>query len=830
MTRTNLTGLASGDAARRLRQFGPNALPKPEGPSALGIILRTLREPMFLLLAIAAVLYLVVGDFGEGIFMMCGAGASIALVVVQEFRSERALQALQELAEPMARVIRDGREMKIASQYLVPGDAVLVGEGERMPADGVLRDGDALMIDESALTGESAPVTKSLAPEGRTPDSIPAPGGENSPFVYSGSLVVRGEGVVEVLRTGARTAIGAIGGSLATIESTPSPLQKATLELTARLGVFAFIFCVVVVIAYGLVHRDWFEGALAGLTLAIGLLPEEFPMVLTIFLALGAWRLAQHNVLVRRSAVTETLGSVSVLCVDKTGTLTENRMSIVALSDGGGTSPAAAQLSPAHERLLRVAVLASSQNPVDPMDRAVHAFARSVGVRSEGEPIRTYPIRPGRTAFIQLWNQQGEYRLAAKGAPEATFDLAHLEMGERERLSGKVEEFATQGLRILGVAEADCDAHGKPEDADFAFVGLIAFEDPIRPEAAKSVEAARRAGVAVAMITGDYPSTALAIARQSGIDVEAGILTGDLVANIPFDQLIDKVRDVRVFARIAPQDKLAIVEAFKARGQIVAMTGDGVNDAPALAAANVGIAMGSRGTDVAREAAAIVLLDDRLESIIGGIQLGRRIFANLRKALSFATAIHVPIAGLALLPILMGYPPLLFPAHVILLELVIDPICSLAFESEPGAPDAMSTPPRNSSEPLFGVRQMAVALVQGVVILLAAYSVFVIAYGLGVPEREARGLAFAALVVGILTLALSTSISRGVSLFAPEHLAYWIITGAACSMIAAALYVPPISSLLQIEAPDAQSLALAVTLALVAGIWLRLFRFIFGAR
>jgi len=464
------------------------------------------------------------------------------------------------------------------------------------------------------------------------------------------------------------------------------------------------------------------------------------------------------------------------------------------------------------------------------MDRAVHAFARSVGVSSEGAPIRTYPIRPGRTAFIQLWNQHGEYRLAAKGAPEATFDLAHLEMGERERLSGKVEEFAARGLRILGVAEADCDAHGKPEDADFTFVGLIAFEDPIRREAAKSVEAARRAGVAVAMITGDYPSTALAIARQSGIDVEAGILTGDLVANIPFDQLIDKVRDVRVFARIAPQDKLAIVEAFKARGQIVAMTGDGVNDAPALAAANVGIAMGSRGTDVAREAAAIVLLDDRLESIIGGIQLGRRIFANLRKALSFATAIHVPIAGLALLPILMGYPPLLFPAHVILLELVIDPICSLAFESEPGEPGAMSAPPRNPKEPLFGVRRMAVALGQGAVVLLAAYSVFVIAYGLGVPEREARGLAFTALVVGILTLALSTSISRGVSLFAPEHLAYWIITGAACSMIAAALYVPPISSLLQIEAPDVRSLALAVTLALVAGAWLRLLRFIFGAR
>jgi Ca2+-transporting ATPase len=834
MTRSSTTGLASEEAARRLEQFGPNSLPKPKGPNTFAIIFRTLREPMFLLLATTAILYLLIGDLGEGLFVTCGAGASIVLVVVQEIRSERALRALRDLAEPMARVVRDGRETRIASQYLVPGDVIFVGEGERLPADGVLRAGDALIVDESALTGESAPVTKSIEARQVIFDAIPEPGGENTPFVYSATLIVRGSAAVEVLRTGSRTAIGAIGRSLEAIETTPSPLQRTTKSLTAKIGVFSIIFCVIVILAYGFVHRDWIEGAFAGLTLAIGLLPEEFPMVLTIFLAIGAWRLAQCNVLVRRAAATETLGSVSVLCVDKTGTLTENRMSIAALFEGKTITLASAELSAAQRDLIRVALLASSVNPVDPMDRAIHTYATSQNVSADWEPIKTFPIRPERLAFIQLWKTSSEFlwktssgfRLAAKGAPEAIFDLARVSQDTRSKISKTIERFAEQGLRVLAVAQADytSDDLVDVDEATFSFVGLVAFEDPIRAEAAPSVEAAKRAGVTVAMVTGDYPSTALAIARQAGIDTESGFLTGDFIATTSFQELIEKVRDVRIFARIAPQDKLAIVEAYKAGGQIVAMTGDGVNDAPALAAAHVGVAMGSRGTDVAREAADIVLLDDRFASIVAGIRLGRRIFANLRKALTYITAIHVPIAGLALLPILMGLPPLLFPAHVILMELIIDPICSLAFESEPAEPDAMATPPRDPRESLFGLRHMTLGFVQGVVVLLAVLSVYVTAWSLGVSEPESRGLAFSALIVSILTLAISTSMSKGVSLFASEHRSYWVIAALACGMVAAALYVPQISSLLQIETPDGQQLALALALALSAGGWHGVFR------
>ena len=510
-----------------------------------------------------------------------------------------------------------------------------------------------------------------------------------------GLLIVRGSAALEVLRTGSRTAIGGIGTSLSAIETTPSPLQQTTMNLTAKLGVFALGFCVIVIIAYGLIHGDWIEGALAGLTLAIGLLPEEFPMVLAIFLSIGAWRLAQCNVLVRRASATETLGSVSVLCVDKTGTLTENRMSIVAVSLGERTTPSSAQPTSEERSLVQTALLASSNNPVDPMDRAVHAYAQSIGVRADGQSIKTYPIRPERLAFIQLWEKGNGFRFAAKGAPEAIFNLAKTSDETRLGFSATIDELAERGLRVLAVAQAESDRIVNVEDAAFSLTGLIAFEDPIRPEVAPTVEAARQAGVKVAMITGDYPSTALAIAQQAGIETKAGYLTGDVIAATSFPELVEKVRDIRVFARITPRDKLAIVEAFKANGQIVAMTGDGVNDAPALVAAHVGVAMGLRGADVAREAADIVLLDDRFASIVAGIRLGRRIFANLRKALTYVTAIHVPIAGLALLPILMGLPPLLFPAHVILMELIIDPICSLAFEAEPGESDAMTTPPRD---------------------------------------------------------------------------------------------------------------------------------------
>ena len=609
--RSGLTGLDQAEAQLRLVRYGSNALDQKRSRNLLDILRGILREPMFLLLLVAAGLYLVVGDLGEGLFMVAGAVVTIGLVVLQETRSERALAALRKLAEPFARVIRNGVERRIPARDLVPGDLVLLGEGERLPADGILVSGDALTVDEFALTGESVPVGKRPAREAAAAVSDPEPGGDGTPFLFAGTMNVRGQGVLEVVRTGAATRLGRIGASLASIEEEPTLLQRSMGALVAKLGLVALAFCGVVALAYGFLRGDWIGGALSGITLAIALLPEEFPMVLAIFLALGAFRLARRNVLVRRAAAIETLGAATILCVDKTGTLTGNRMVLTSIwRDGIVEAVTSSEALPANAApILRIAVLASAVRPVDPMDRAVRDVADRSGLADGGRerPLRTFPLRPDLLAFVQVWPQeQAGVLYAAKGAPEAIARLCRMGAAEVAILDAAVAGFAERGLRVLGVAsrEEDRDGDGLPENATFVFAGLIAFEDPVREDVPRAIAEAKRAGIAVAMITGDYPATALEIARQAGIDASAGVLSGREIAGLAADELRERVQRTRVFARIMPEQKLAIVEELKAAGEIVAMTGDGVNDAPALESAHIGIAMGKRGTDVAREAAA----------------------------------------------------------------------------------------------------------------------------------------------------------------------------------------------------------------------------------
>jgi len=825
-------GLSDAEAARRLAELGPNEIASGGGRNLRQILLETLREPMFLLLIGASILYLVLGDLGEGLFLVAGAVASVGLVIFQEARSERALAALRDLAQPHARVIRDGVERRIPSRELVPDDVLLIGEGERLPADGVLFGGEVLSVDESALTGESAPVSKQPGRPGADTLGDPVPGAETSPFLFSGTLVVRGQGVVQVSRTGAGSALGKIGRSLADIPHEPTPLQKTAGRLAALLGAVALGFCAVVAVAYGLLRHDWIGGVLAGITVAIALIPEEFPMVLAVFLALGAWRLATHQVLTRRSAVIETLGGATVLCVDKTGTLTENRMRLarlwtpgadLALEDGVSLGGDAAEL-------LRLAALASAVRPVDPMDKAVQALSRATPLALPGvddEPERAWPLRPELLAVIQLWRTPDDGRIAAaKGAPEAIFKLCRLPADEVARLHAVIEGYAALGLRVLGVAFAGADRPfvDEPQDATFEFAGLLGFIDPLRADVPAALNEARGAGIKVMMITGDHPATAMAIARNAGIETDAGVLLGSELAAMPFDALCERLKTVRVFARIIPEQKLRIVQALKADGEVVAMTGDGVNDAPALEAAHIGVSMGLKGTDVAREASDLVLLDDSFASIVGGVRLGRRIFANLRRALTYITAVHVPIAGLALAPILMGLPPMLFPMHVVMLELVIDPTCALVFEAEPSEAGAMKRPPRRRDEPLFGARQIAMALLQGLGVLAGVLALYVWALS-AFPgaQAEARGGAFIALVVGNLALALSDSASSG-QLFAPHRRIYWGIALAVAIVLTLVLAVPAFAAVFAVAPPSPAFLALAIGVGIVSGGWTSVFR------
>jgi Ca2+-transporting ATPase len=815
--RVQLPGLSQDEAAKRLAQSGPNVIASQPRRSIGRIARETLREPMFLLLLAAAALYLVFGDLGEGLFLTAGALLSFTLVVVQEARSERALAALNALAEPRARVLRQGRLTTIAARDVVPGDVILVAEGARVPADARLIEGSALEVDESTLTGEAAACTKLATTDAQSADG-------DSATVFASTLVLRGQALAEVTRTGPATRIGQIGAALRAIREQPTLVQRDIRWLISRVGIVALLFCVIVAVTYGLVRHDWFQGVLSGLTLAISLIPEEFPMVLVIFMALGAWRLAKHNVLVRRSAVIETLGATTLLCADKTGTITQNQMALRRIWRSGQAHDLSDDLLDEPRSVIEAAQLASAVQPHDPMDVAVHAAA---GPRTGADLVRSYPLTPEFLAVVQVWRSPDEDSLvyAAKGAPETILDLCRPDESMRAQAEKAIHEMGSEGMRVLGVATARLSGteQVEPRTLDYRFEGLLGFEDPVRPDVPPALKLAQQAGISVAMITGDFPATALAAAREAGIDTTGGVLTGSEA------EAAADVSRVRVFARVMPEQKLMLVRRFRDAGQVVAMTGDGVNDAPALAAADVGIAMGQRGTDVAREASDLILLDDRFASIVTGIGLGRRIFTNLRRAMTYITAIHIPVAGLALLPLLLGLPPMLYPMHLVLLELIIDPLCSIVFEAEPSEADAMKRPPREAREPLFGSAQIAVAAVQGLILLAGVLGLYLWMTQAGVEQNQARAASFIALVSGHLALAPAVLVRTGRGASTHHRWTFWFVATGASLLLALTLVVPELREIMRFSLPDPMQLIAAVAAGCVAGGWYAV-RLVFGRR
>jgi Ca2+-transporting ATPase len=825
-------GLTTQQAVERLAEYGPNDI-EDRGRRGLASTLKSVAtEPMFALLLVAATLYLVIGDLGEGLLLAGFAVMTVGLVVLQERRSERALDALRGMAAPQAQVIRDGRVQRIAARELVPGDLFLLGEGERVAADAVLRDAAGLAVDESLLTGESVPVRKVAAVGSASLDAA-RPGGDDAPYAYAATLVVGGHGLAEALATGRQTRVGRIGASLGSIETAPTPLERQLHRLVRWLGAVAIALSAALVLGYGMTKGDWLQGALSGIALGMAMLPEEFPMVLAVFLALGAWRLAKIQVLARRPAVIEALGAATVLCVDKTGTLTENRMRLRRLVTASADLDlaAAGDLPEAVHRLLEYAMLASRRGALDPMDRAILArgdrsLADTEHLHPEWQLEREYPLTPELLAMSHAWRDvDGTSTVAAKGAPEAIVDLCHLGPAAAAEWMERVRPLADRGLRVIAVARGTAPGGTVAEgqhDHDFVMLGVLAFEDPLRPGVAAAVAQARSAGIEVAMITGDHAATALAIAREAGIDTAAGALTGEALETLDDRALAEAVRAVRVFARVTPEQKLRLVQAFKANGETVAMTGDGVNDAPALKAAHIGIAMGARGTDVAREAAGLVLLDEDFGRIVGGVRMGRRIFDNLRKVMTYIAAIHVPIAGLALLPLLFGLPPLMLPIHVVLTQMVIDPVCSLAFEGAPEDPRVMQRPPRRARDGIVGWPMLGQALLQGGSLLLATLGIYAVALHAGTGADAARTLTIVGLTLGNLLLVLANA-SAGLgwrSVFDAGFRAYWVVAGVALLALAAALAVPMLRALLHFDVPSPAALAAAlaaVTVAVVPG-------------
>jgi Ca2+-transporting ATPase len=840
------TGLTAAEVTLRLAEDGPNALPGGERRTLLSIALETMREPMFLLLLAAGALYLVFGDLQEGLTLFGFVLVTLALTLFQEGRTERAIEALRDLTSPRALVIRDGNPQRIAGRDVVRGDLLKLAEGDRVPADALLVAADGVRADESLLTGESVPVGKRLAlPHelARAPDVGDrcgiAPGGDDQPTVYAGTLIVQGHALARVTATGVRSEIGRIGTALGSVAAERSPLQRQTAGLVRKLALLALVLSIALVLVHGMLKGDWLQALLAGIALAMAMLPEEYPVVLTVFPALGARRLSKEGVLTRRITAIETLGATTVLCSDKTGTLTENRMTVTQLVAGGVSvnerldlpSGSGGELPEPFHALVEVAILASVVDPFDPMEKAFHELgqrflADTEHLHRDWHLVQTYALSPALRAMSHVWasDRDGAQTVAAKGAPEAVIDLCHLGEADRARIAAAVDELAAKGLRVLGAARGRFEGQDWPADEhgfDFEFVGLLGLADPVRAEVPAAVAECRAAGIRVVMITGDYPATARAIAGQAGLaDGDVDVLSGDEIPALGDEALRDRLAAVKVCARISPDQKLRIVQALKARGEVVAMTGDGVNDAPALRAAHVGVAMGRRGTDVARESSSLVLVDDNFASIVRAIRLGRRIFDNLRKAMSYILAVHVPIAGMALLPVLFGWPPLLYPMHIALLELIIDPACSVAFENEPAERDVMHRPPRDAAAPLFGGATLWLALLQGTGVL----TVVLLAYawaGPRLPEAEARAFAFATLVTGNLALILSnrsTSASLWTTLCTPNAILWWVI-GGALVLLGAALYLPWAVEVLRFAALPAHELAAAVGLGLASVVW-----------
>lgn len=742
MTGAKHSSITEPEAEVQRARYGFNEIKASEKELFVARVAKVLREPMLILLILTAGLYLSIGDITEGLILLSSVLFVIGITLYQDIKSENALAALRELASPRALVIRDGVEKRVPARDLVPGDLIVLQEGARIPADGVILEASHLVIDESLLTGESFPVTKCAIQNDFLADAFGSI--ENKNKVFLGTLALGGSALVRIINTGAETEIGNIGKNIKEEPANPTNLSKEIRKIVRVVASIGAIISVLIILLYGFFRNDWIQGLLVGLATEMALLPEEFPVVLTIFLALGAWRLSKSNVLVREPQAIEKLGAITTLCVDKTGTLTENRMAI-----------AETQNFKSNRNIIELAALASRPNPFDPMEKAIYKKQQPI---QDFELVKEYPFSDHLLAMTNVWKNKitNEFQIACKGAPETVIKLCKLNQTDADEINKTVSMMGQRGLRVLGVAEGsirDIELPSEQNNINFIWVGLLGFEDPIRREVPDAVKVCTRAGIRVIMMTGDFPETAKSIGTQAGISSNQ-ILTGAAVKSLSDKDLKNMIGSVNIFARMVPDQKLRIVKALKETGQIVAMTGDGINDAPSLKWADVGIAMGERGTDVAREASDLVLLDDNFASIVSGIERGRRIYDNIIKALSYIVSVHVPIAGLAFLPVLFNWPPIFFPAHIVFLELIIDPTSSLLFESHNVKGNIMDRPPRAAGIKLFNRSAVTKSLLQGFLVLILSSLVYVATLYKG--ETYARTVTFLFTVLSNLGVIIAT--------------------------------------------------------------------------
>jgi len=754
-SKPNMAGLTSAEAKELQEQYGKNELTPQNKESFLKKVFHIICEPMFLLLIVAAIIYFILGEPRDGAIMLVFVIGIISIDVVQEWKTDKTLNALKDLSAPHVTVIRDGKEIEIASANLVPGDLMMIYEGVKIPADGVVVKCNDLCVDESSLTGEAEGVWKV-----NTENAEPTEDYWRKDYCYAGTLVTQGTAMVLVDKIGEKTEYGKIGANVISAPEEDTPLQKQTGSLVKLCaGIAAVLFALVGVLTYFNIPDHIFkdrivESILSGITLAMAMIPEEFPVILTVFLSMGAWRLAKKNSLVRKLPSVETLGAVSVLCVDKTGTITMNQMTVQdtwALNGDDHT-------------LVETMGLGCETDAYDPMEQAMLSHCDSFGISKEhlfsGELVTEYAFTNELKMMGHVWKRNGEIVIAAKGSPERILTICNLTDEQREITEHKITEMSQEGLRVIAIAtmkpQTQADVPDKITDCSLTLLGLVGLVDPPRESVKDDIAVCNKAGIRVVMITGDNGITAAAIAKKIGIPHSDHIITGDMLNEMSDEELREKVKDVSIFSRVVPEHKMRIVKALKENGEIVAMTGDGVNDAPALKYANIGIAMGKRGSEVSREAADLILMDDNFTTIVETVRDGRRIYDNIRKAVGYVFTIHIPIAFSSLLGPILGITPsalLLLPLHVVLLELIIDPTCSIVLERQPAETDIMERKPRNPKEKILSVQMLSKSIIQGLVIFAASFSTYFMMLGGNADKQPvARSMGLAIIMVSNLFL------------------------------------------------------------------------------
>ena len=820
-------GLNTADIAPLQRKYGKNVFKKDGSYNFLRIVVDTVKEPMFILLAVDCFLYFLLGEISEGIMMLVAIMIVSAISLYQEVKSSKALEALKAFAEPLVEVIRSGKQETIAAEELVPGDVMLLAEGMNVPADATVIEQNDLSVNEAVLTGESVPVNKSVDDINNT--------------LFQGTTINGGKCVAIVTATGNNTALGKLGKMVAEYAPPKTLLQQQINAFVKRLAFFGLIAFTIIFLVNYLHYREWTASLLFALTLAMSALPEEIPVAFSSFMALGAYKMSKLGIISRQPAVVENLGAVTVLCFDKTGTLTENKMQVKVLYDYKTASEIEFNASiTTGKDILFYGALASEKDPFDAMEKAIWQAYTSAGNEhnaAQMNMVNEFPLEGQPPMMTHLYAGQNGKIVAGKGAAERIVNACKLTADEQSAILQKVKSLALQGYRVIGVASAvytDAQLPLKQDDFNWQFQGLIALFDPPKKNAAAILQQYYDAGIQVKLITGDYPETAMNIAQQVGINGTHTFLTGAVVQDMEDDLLQEKIKQIQVFARMFPEAKLKVVNALKANGDIVAMTGDGVNDGPALRSSNIGIAMGKKGTELAKEAADLILTDDNLEKITFAIKEGRKIFNNLKKAVRYIISIHVPIILTASLPVILGwkYPNIFTPIHVIFMELIMGPTCSIFFEREPTEPNIMQQPPRAKSNRLFNSAELMVSVLQGVVIAAGALCLYYYSMNNGETLEYTRTMVFTTLVISNLLLTFENrSFTKSIVVTSryKNNLALPVF-GVSVVFLLCMHFVPPVQNLFKLTAISSTAFLMCVAVAIVAVMWFELYKYITASK